>query len=302
MPPLSLRKRPGRAALLAGSCLLALACASGGHSAASGAVSPRLAGPAGRRVHYEVFGKGEPALVFVHGWSCDMTFWDEQTPHFAARHRVVLIDLPGHGRSEVPEGELSMDVFADAIDAVLRDVKIPAAVLVGHSMGTPVIRQFYRRYPGKTLALVAVDGALRPFSKDPKAGEGFLGPLRGDGYLPAFTKMVNGMTAPVPDERKRERIRKAMLATPQSVVVRAGDGMFDSRIWGDDPIRVPLLVVSAKSSGWPSDYEAWVRTLAPRARYVEMEGVSHFLMMDDPAKFNGLLDSFLDTELSNRSR
>ncbi len=231
-----------------------------------------------------------------------MSFWAEQTPHFSARHRVVLVDLPGHGRSDAPEGELSMDVFADAIDAVLRDARISRAVLVGHSMGTPVIRQFYRRYPGKTLALVAVDGALRPFSKDPKAGEGFMGALRGDGYVPAFTKMVDGMTASVPDERKKERIRKTMLATPQSVVVRAGDGMFDSRIWGDDPIRVPLLVVAAKSSGWPSDYEAYVRTLTPRARYVEMEGVSHFLMMDDPAKFNGLLDSFLETELSNQAR
>lgn len=231
-----------------------------------------------------------------------MSFWDGQTPHFAARHRVALLDLPGYGRSDVPEGELSMDVFADAIDTVLRDAKISRAVLVGHSMGTPEVRQFYRRHPEKTAALVAVDGALRPFSKDPKAAEGFIGPLRGDGYLPVFTKMVDGMTATVTDGRKKERIRKAMLATPQSVVVRAGDGMFDSRIWGDDPIRVPLLVVAAKSSGWPADSESYVRTLSPRARYVEMDGVSHFLMMDEPEKFNAIVDSFLDTELSNRAR
>ncbi len=56
-----------------------------------------------------------------------------------------------------------MDLFAAAIDAVMKDAKVERAVLVGHSMGTPVVRQFYRKYPKKTLAIVIVDGGLRPF-------------------------------------------------------------------------------------------------------------------------------------------
>ena len=56
-----------------------------------------------------------------------------------------------------------MDLFANAIDAVMRDAKVERAVVVGHSMGTPVARQFYRKYPQKTLGIVIVDGGLRPF-------------------------------------------------------------------------------------------------------------------------------------------
>ena len=48
-------------------------------------------------IHYSVQGKGEPALVFVHCWSCDRHFWDNQVPVFAKNHRVVTLDLPGHG-------------------------------------------------------------------------------------------------------------------------------------------------------------------------------------------------------------
>src|SRR5262245_41584751 len=98
------------------------------------------------RVHYQNYGKGKDALVFVHGWTCNLTFWKANIPAFADQTRVIAIDLPGHGQSDKPQVTYSMDLFASAIDAVLRDAKVERATLVGHSMGTPVIRQFYRKY------------------------------------------------------------------------------------------------------------------------------------------------------------
>jgi pimeloyl-ACP methyl ester carboxylesterase len=100
----------------------------------------------GMKVHYESYGAGRDAVVFVHGWTCDLTFWKAQVPAFAAKTRTLAIDLPGHGRSDAPRTTYSMDLFARAIDAVMRDAGVDRAVLVGHSMGTPVVRQFYRRY------------------------------------------------------------------------------------------------------------------------------------------------------------
>ena len=75
---------------------------------------------------------------------------------------MIAIDLPGHGQSDKPQVTYSMDYFARAVEAVMNDAKAKRAVLVGHSMGTPVARQFYRKYPQKTLAIVIVDGVLRP--------------------------------------------------------------------------------------------------------------------------------------------
>jgi pimeloyl-ACP methyl ester carboxylesterase len=99
------------------------------------------------RVHYKSFGEGKTAVVFIHGAFCDLTAWRFQVPAFAHKGRLVLIDLPGHGQSDKPKVEYTMDLFARAVDAVLKDAGIEKAVLVGHSMGTPVARQFWRLYP-----------------------------------------------------------------------------------------------------------------------------------------------------------
>ncbi|MGH9364334.1 MAG: alpha/beta fold hydrolase [Thermoanaerobaculia bacterium] len=246
----------------------------------------------GRRVAYKVAGRGEPALVFVHGWACDMTSFRFQVPVFAKTHRVIAIDLPGHGASDKPEIVYSMDLFARAIDAVLKDAGVARAVLVGHSLGTPVVRQFYRLMPGKTVALVAVDGALKPYTLDPAAVERFLAPFAGPGVREAQTRMVDSMFTP-PDADLAASVKTVALATPPFVVVSAGRAMFDPAIWREDPIAVPLLVVLAQSPFWNSEYEAFVRKLAPGVRYELLHGVGHFLMLQKPDEFNKLLAAFL---------
>ena len=74
------------------------------------------------RVHYADAGKGSEALVFVHGWTCNLDFWRMQTPVFAARSRVIAVDLPGHGASDKPQQvAYTMDLFARSVEAVMRD-------------------------------------------------------------------------------------------------------------------------------------------------------------------------------------
>ena len=92
--------------------------------------------------------------------------------------RMLFVDLPGYGKSDKPKMDYTMDVFAQAVDAVLRDAGVERAVLAGHSMGTPVVLQFYRLYPAKTKALVFVDGPLRPFLKDATAANTIVRMLR----------------------------------------------------------------------------------------------------------------------------
>src|SRR5690348_10214559 len=63
--------------------------------------TPRIAiAPDGIHVQYRVYGKGEPALVFIHGWSCDSNYWREQVPEFAKKYTVVTVDLAGHGGTD----------------------------------------------------------------------------------------------------------------------------------------------------------------------------------------------------------
>ena len=101
------------------------------------------------RIHYVNYGKGDVALVLIHGWTQNVDGWRDQIPDFTQSNRVVAIDLPGHGQSDKPQVTYSMELFARAVEAVMRDAKVKSAVLVGHSMGTPVARQFYRSIPRK---------------------------------------------------------------------------------------------------------------------------------------------------------
>ena len=247
----------------------------------------------GNRIHYQSYGKGREALVLIHGWTCNLDYWRDQVPDFAKRNRVVAIDLPGHGQSDKPQVAYSMELFARAVDAVMRDAHVERAVLVGHSMGTPIARQFYRKYPQKTLAIVIVDGALRPFG-DKKLMDGFISGFRGPNYKEAGKQMFAGMAGPNLSAELKERIQASFLNTPQHVIVSAMEGMADDSIWGQDKINVPVLAILAKTPFWPADTEQFYRSIAPNLDFRMFDGVGHFLMMEKPKQFNDAVIAFLD--------
>jgi pimeloyl-ACP methyl ester carboxylesterase len=250
----------------------------------------RFAGFDGNKVHYLMSGKGDDALIFVHGWTCNADFWRGQLQAFSTIP-VIAVDLPGHGQSDKPRTDYTMAYFARSIEAVMRDAGVKRAVLVGHSMGTPVVRQFYRLYPEKTLGLVVVDGALRLFMP-PAQMEAFAAQLRAD-YKTAGAQMIDGMLTPVKDEKLKSEIRAAMLSTPDYVALSAMTGMADQKIYEQDQIKVPVLAVMAKSPFWAADTESFMRSLAPDLEFHMWEGVSHFLMMEKADEFNKALQEFL---------
>ena len=255
------------------------------------------------KVHYTNYGKGDTALFFVHGWSCDETVWGEQAPALAEKIRVITIDLPGHGQSEKPKTiEYTMDLYAHVIDAVMRDADVKSVILVGHSNGTPVIRQYYRKFPAKVKALVIVEGPLRPFF-DKTNMEKFIAPLRGADYPQAAGQLIDSMTQSIKDAALRDKIKALMLKTPQYVAVTEFEASVDPDLWKEDKIDLPVLVILAKQPVWTAEYEQFVRGLAPKVDYQVWENVSHFLMMEKPREFNAALTVFLQQNqlLPNRS-
>ncbi len=257
----------------------------------SAELKSRFASFDGAKIHYLAGGKGREALVFVHCWTCNSDFWRGQTKAFP-NLRVIAMDLPGHGRSDKPQANYTMNYFARAVAAVMRDAGVKRAVLVGHSMGTPIVREFYRLYPEQTLGLVIVDGALRPFAPKEQT-EQFMALMRAN-YKPVATQMIDGMLAPVKDAQLKAEIRTAMLSTPDYVALSAMNGMADEKIYERDSIKVPVLAVLAKSPFWQPDTEAFLRSLAANLDFQMWEGLSHFLMMEKPQDFNQALRAFLD--------
>src|SRR5690606_25244475 len=86
----------------------------------------------GVRIAWTLRGDGPP-LVFVHGWSCDQAYWREQVDHFAEHHSVVTVDVAGHGKSGLGREEWTIASFGADVAAVLQELDLEGAILIGHS-------------------------------------------------------------------------------------------------------------------------------------------------------------------------
>jgi pimeloyl-ACP methyl ester carboxylesterase len=243
------------------------------------------------RIHYAIGGTGEKTLVFVHGWAGNVDFWREQTPVFLDKAKLVLIDLPGHGKSDKPRTSYTIDSFADAVVAVMRDAKVEKATLIGHSMGVPVICRAYAKAPTMVTALVPVDGVLRKPNFTPEQVERFVAPLRGPGYREHTTNFIGSMISNPGMETLRARVLADVFATPQHVMSSAMEEMVSAAQpnWDLKKVDIPVLIINAKNPMWTPEYQAYAEGLSPKAEYRVIEGPGHFLMLEKPVEFNALL-------------
>jgi pimeloyl-ACP methyl ester carboxylesterase len=248
------------------------------------------------RVHYVIAGEGKKTVLFVHCWGGNLQFWKEQVPALKEKAKLVLVDLPGHGESDKPRTEYTMDFFAGGVVAVLRDAKIEKATLVGHSMGTPVICRVYAQAPDRVAALIAVDGLLRRPKGTPEQFDTFIAPYRTPEYRDQTTNFITAMFPNPGTEKLRDWTLAQVLATPQYVLSGAMDGMFKSGqpAWDLDKLNIPVIAIHAKSPMWTSEYEAYVRSISDRTGYETIQGVGHFLMLEKPDEFNKVLLNMLE--------
>jgi sigma-B regulation protein RsbQ len=271
--------------LLAGCAHLCPFAATGSHFAKSGT----------NKIHYVVAGRGTNTIVFVHCWAGNLDFWREQVPAFAGRARLILIDLPGHGRSDQPHTAYTMDFFAEAVLAVMNDAHVDKATLVGHSMGAPVICRVYHQAPERVAALVSVDGLLRRPPLTPEQSEQFIARFRAPDYRENTRQFLATMFPAPGTEVVRDRVITEMLKTPQYVMLGAMEGMFktDQPDWDIRHTEVPVLVINAPNPMWTDAYREYVRSLSSRTDYRVIDGTGHWLMLEKPAEFNTVLTDLL---------
>src|SRR5205807_1655354 len=138
------------------------------------------------------------------------------------------IDLPGHGQSDKPDVSYTQERFARAVEAVMRDAGVERAVLVGHSMGSPVEFTVLRLFPGKVRGIVFVDGQVLTAPKDDaerdarqKQREQLSKMWHGENYKASAAGMINSMFTDKTSPALREEIKTKMSAAPQHVLASA---------------------------------------------------------------------------------
>jgi pimeloyl-ACP methyl ester carboxylesterase len=236
----------------------------------------------GHKIYYEVTGSGSPALVLVHGWTCDGTFFAPQIPGLTKAHQVVTVDLIGHGRSDKPDLKYDGRIMARSVLAAMDAAGVKQAVLVGHSMGLPVSRTVYEEAPSRVLGIVSLDGAVfsGTFTEIVKT-------LGGPNGSEARRKMVQTMFAPETPQTLRTEITNKMDSAPEHVALSAMEFGVPSQLWAK-PISVPALAIQKQRSPGQSTRKYFEGAFT-KLEFREMEGVGHFLMMEKPDEVNAMI-------------
>jgi pimeloyl-ACP methyl ester carboxylesterase len=243
----------------------------------------------GADIHWTSAGSGSQAVILVHGWTCDESSWSAQVPALSGKYRVITLDLPGHGKSAAPAGgKFSMETFARAIEAVRAEAGVDHVVVVGHSMGTPVIREYQLLYPQHVAGMVLVDGAVQM----PGEASGFTPPdVTGPEGLKTRETLIRTMFSASTTPAMQDHILKMMLGAPESTAAGAMRATFDPSWLSAKPVDVPTLGLYADGS-FARGGEG-MKKIFPTLDYREIPGTGHFLMLEKPAEFNKLLGEFL---------
>ena len=96
---------------------------------------------------YEDSNSDRPPMLLVHGWGCDHTSLAAQAMFFSKSHRVVYLDLRGHGKSDAPDQDYTMAIFADDLAWLCERLRLIKPVVIGHSMGGSIALELAARYP-----------------------------------------------------------------------------------------------------------------------------------------------------------
>ena len=242
----------------------------------------------GTLISYEVYGAGEPTLVFVHGWSCDSRYWRNQISPFSQKHKIVLVDLAGHGHSGVTREKYSMKAFGEDILSVVEATGSQDIILIGHSMGGAVIAEAARLMPQRVKGIIGVDTYENiEYPLSPEEFDQMIAPLQKD-FQSGTRQFVQQMLSPNTDANLREWIIADMSAAPPSIALSAMEELMSQSITGQaakifEEIHIPIMTINGDL--WQIDYEANRRHMFSFDAIV-IKKADHFLMMNRSDEFN----------------
>ena len=251
-------------------------------------------------LYYESVGHGE-SLLFIHGLGSSIRDWENQIPYFAERHRVVALDLRGHGKSEKPPGPYSSKLFSDDMAELIRSLDIGPAHVVGLSLGGFIACQLAVDHGDLVRTLVVVNSV--PDLPRDTLRDRFR--IRSTLLLRQFIVRFFGMRAlgrflckklfsrddqeelrQTFIERWAENDKQAYLSSLATVPTWNLEHRLSS-------ITCPTCLISGEHDFFPLALKEAYAKKMPDARLVVIPNSGHFTPMDEPEQFNAALMSFL---------
>ena len=249
-------------------------------------------------ISYQIRGNGEPALVFVHGWCCDKSYWSAQVEKFWKKYKVVTIDLAGHGESGLYRENWGIENFGEDVVAVINHLGLEKVILIGHSMGGAVNVAAAAKIPLKVIGLVGVDtyqDFVNRYSQEQL--DQYIQPFKDD-FVETTRNFVRSMFPPTADSALIEQIANDVSSAPQKVAIEAFEGYFKfNTVEALKNLKIPVFAINADK--YPTNVESNQQYADFKVKI--MPGLGHFVMMEDPPNFNKLLQEVIDEIVNDDS-
>ena len=251
-------------------------------------------------IYYEVLGEGDISLVFIGGWAAPTAkkVWKHQLS-FSSKYKLVLLDLAGHGKSGKNRETYTMELFAQDVRSVVENLDLSNIILIGHSMGGPVILETEKLISERTIGLIAIDSLFLNF------GDSYIGkenhiikeivkPLEED-FTATVTAIFKSFLSDKFDPQDVEEIERTPLSLDRRSMISA---FVELQRWDlhkvlpqiTKPLRC-IIAGKSLSKEYRADYDRIFD-----AAY--LEDIGHLLFIEDPTRFNGLLDDRITELLS----
>ncbi|WP_354698554.1 AB hydrolase superfamily protein YdjP [Paraconexibacter sp. AEG42_29] len=257
------------------------------------AVEPRV------EIYAQDIGDGPP-VVLLHGWAFDHRIWDRQVGALAdAGHRVVCVDLRGHGRSDRPYGDYSVERLGQDVVAVLDTLELEDVTLVGWSLGGLTAFRVATTSSSRLrrLVLVASNGVATtrkptfPFGAPAEAHEEFVITREKADRLESRRSLIAGAFAQQPTEALIARVLELTLATPSwAGAATLSTLMQTDQVAGLADLRVPVAqIVGEKDPIFSHRAGAWLAEQIPDLHRITLDGCGHYPMIEAPDAFDAAL-------------
>jgi len=255
--------------------------------------------PDGVHIEYRIVGKGNPAIVLIHGWATDANYWNAQIDPLKAKYTVVAIDLAGHGGSTKSRTDWSMEKYGEDVTTVLQRIPNQQLILVGHSMGGTVALEAARTLGNRVIGIIVVD-ALKSAGLPPLPAAEIqkrVAPFRTD-FIGSVRKYVTEeLFEKGADPMFVQKVAYDMSLEPPEVGVPSLEALLSmdlKSVLAD--IKVPVLAIN---SDLGATDDARIRKSLPSFKSDVIPHTSHFLMMEVPDEFNPILMRDIDTLVRN---
>jgi pimeloyl-ACP methyl ester carboxylesterase len=251
----------------------------------------------GLDIHYEVEGQGPP-IVFVHGLGATSNVWHAQRTTLSKSYRVIVYDRSGSGRSQQASGGYSVEAWADELAGLLDHLAVPAAVVVGHSLGSMVAQRFAGKYAARTKALVLAGGEAELDAGGKKILTERARAIEANGLLGVVGPWLNAVLSAATREANPALaglVREMFLGNDARTYALHYLALRDGDVRGDHRnIRCPtLLTVGDQDAVTPVSWQRQMAAGIANSRIRIIPYTAHMTMLECPAVFNTVLMEFL---------